>query len=316
MAAPEDARASGAAPPRAMLLPLIMLFAAGAAWGLHFSLAKIGAGGGVHPFGMLLWQTGGASVVVGCICAVRGRLGRLRRADFGFNMICGLSGIVVPSVAMFWVAPHLPAGVVAIMACLHVMATYGLSLAIGLERFDAVRCAGIGLGFVAVVLIIGPPESLPEPGMAGWVLLALVPPVGYAVNTVLVARHRPPGADSLALALGMMLGAFAIALPLALATGTVYMPGPPWDRVDAAVLGVPLVSGAALAFMFEIIRLTGPVFFSQVAYLVTASGVLWGMALFGERHGGLVWLALALMLAGIALVNARSGRVNGATSVK
>ena len=70
---------------------------------------------------------------------------------------------------------------------------------------------------------------------------------------------------------------------------------------------VPLVSGAALAFMFEIIRLAGPVFFAQVAYLVTASGVLWGMALFGERHSGLIWLALALMLAGIALVNPRSG---------
>ncbi|MCZ6859704.1 MAG: EamA/RhaT family transporter, partial [Alphaproteobacteria bacterium] len=46
-------------------------------------------------------------------------------------------------------------------------------------------------------------------------------------------------------------------------------------------------------------------FASQAAYAVTLAGVLWGMALFGERHSPWIWLSLALMLAGLALVTPR-----------
>ena len=51
----------------------------------------------------------------------------------------------------------------------------------------------------------------------------------------------------------------------------------------------------------------GSVFASQIAYLVTGFGVLWSMALLGERYSAWVWLAFALMLAGIALVQPRGG---------
>ncbi|MDK2775562.1 MAG: EamA/RhaT family transporter, partial [Tabrizicola sp.] len=44
------------------------------------------------------------------------------------------------------------------------------------------------------------------------------------------------------------------------------------------------------------------VFASQVAYFVTGSGVFWAMLLLGERFSTLVWVALVVMLAGVALV--------------
>ena len=52
----------------------------------------------------------------------------------------------------------------------------------------------------------------------------------------------------------------------------------------------------------------GSVFASQCAYLVTGSGVVWAMALLGERFQPVVWLALAMMLAGVALVQPRAAR--------
>ncbi len=55
----------------------------------------------------------------------------------------------------------------------------------------------------------------------------------------------------------------------------------------------------------------GSVFASQCAYLVTGSGVIWAMVLLGERFQPVVWLALAVMLAGVALVQPRPAR--GAT---
>jgi drug/metabolite transporter (DMT)-like permease len=44
------------------------------------------------------------------------------------------------------------------------------------------------------------------------------------------------------------------------------------------------------------------VFARQIAYLVTGFGVLWSMALLGERYSAWVWAAFGLMLAGVALV--------------
>ena len=62
---------------------------------------------------------------------------------------------------------------------------------------------------------------------------------------------------------------------------------------------------AADSLYIYLIGQAGPVFASQVAYAVTLAGVLWGMALFGERHSPWIWLSLALMLAGLALVTPR-----------
>jgi hypothetical protein len=42
--------------------------------------------------------------------------------------------------------------------------------------------------------------------------------------------------------------------------------------------------------------------------VVTGFGVVWSMALLGERYSGLVWAALGLMLVGLALVQPRRPR--------
>ncbi|MFQ5786257.1 MAG: EamA/RhaT family transporter, partial [Alphaproteobacteria bacterium] len=113
---------------------------------------------------------------------------------------------------------------------------------------------------------------------------------------------------------GMLMSAVALAAPLAVFSGGTYMIGAPWNAVDVAVLGLPTITGIAHIILFELIRVAGPVFFSQVGYLVTLAGVLWGMLLFGERHSPWIWAALALMFAGLALVNMRRGAAAPATN--
>jgi drug/metabolite transporter (DMT)-like permease len=58
---------------------------------------------------------------------------------------------------------------------------------------------------------------------------------------------------------------------------------------------------------FEVMRLAGPVFFSQTGFLVTLSGVFWGWFLFGETHSAYVWAAMAAIFLGLGLVT-RAGR--------
>jgi len=47
------------------------------------------------------------------------------------------------------------------------------------------------------------------------------------------------------------------------------------------------------------------VFAAQVSYLVTGFGVIWSMALLGERYSGWIWGAMAVMFIGLFLVQPR-----------
>ncbi len=303
-----DARARASAVGfRATLLPVGMLLILGTMWGGSFSLAKVATTAGIHPFGLLLWQSVGAATILLSFCALRRRLRAVRIAHVGYYTGCALLGIVAPSTAIYWAAAHVPAGVLAMLVTSVPMLTYALALATRVEVFDGRCVAGLALGFVAVLLIVGPRTSLPVPGMVGWVLIGLIAPLCYAGSNIFVARFRPAASESTALAAGMLTAAAVLATLLATATGTAHMVGPPWDAADMAVLGLPVITGVAHIFLFELIRIAGPVFFSQVGYVVTVAGVLWGMLLFGERHSPWIWLALVLMFAGVALVNMRRG---------
>lgn len=290
---------------RPAIYPLSMLLLLGAAWGLSFSLAKITTSAGLHPFGLLMWQAGGAAAITFSFCLARRKLWQFRWANLRYYAFCGINGIILPSGAIYWAAPHIPVGVMVILIATSTMMTYTLALFIRLERVSWPRVIGIVLGFVAVLLILGPRTSLPEPGMAGWALVGMIAPLCYAINPLFIDRFRPPHTDSHVLALGMALSAFVIIAPVALLGGMGHMPGPPWDRVDLSVFAIPLITGGAMLIVFELIRVSGPVYFSMVGYLVTVGGVLWGWWLFDERLGPFIWLALAFMLAGLALVNLR-----------
>ena len=287
------------------LFPLALLLLLGTGWGLSFSLAKIATNAGLHPFGLLMWQAGGAAAIALFFCLARRKLGQFRRANLPYYAFIGCMGIILPSGVIFWAAPHIPAGIQAILIATSTIVTYALALVIRLENFSWRRVLGIVLGFIAVLLILGPDASLPEPGMAGWALFGMIAPLCYSINPLVIDRFRPLRTDSHVLAFGMLLCTFIIITPVALVAGVEFMPGPPWDRVDLAVFGMPLITGGAMLIVFELIRVSGPVYFAMVGYPVTACGVLWGWYVFDERLGPYIWVALAFMLAALALVNLR-----------
>ena len=302
MTAPETARAAGM---RTALVPFALLVMLGVLWGLSFSLAKISTTAGVHPFGLTAWQCTGGALIVLAFGLGRRELPPVTRRHLGYYLGCAVLGIAVPSPVWFFAAPHLPAGIMSLLVATVPLMTYGFALCLAMERLRWYRVLGIALGFCAMLLILAPRASLPAPGMAGWVLFCMVAPLCYALSNIFMGRFRPDGASSLALAAGMLIAGIAMIVPLAWFTGTMHSLMPPWDAVDFAVAGQPAITGIAYILMFEVIRTSGPVFFSQVGYLVTAGGVLWGIALFGETHSPWIWAALALMFVGLGLLNLR-----------
>ena len=285
---------------RPALLALLLLL--GSIWGLTFSLAKIGAQGGIPAFGYGALVHGSIGILLLALAVSRGIRVPLDRRTLGFALVAGITNSALPTAIMLTAVRHLPAGIVAVVVTLAPLMTYALVLAIGLERPVVRRAIGTAIGLAGALLIVVPRASLPAPEMLPWVLFAMVMPAIYSASNVFVARARPAGADLVALAALTQACAGASMLATALVVGQVFVPGPPLDAAQLAVAIHALGGALAQLLFFEIIRIAGAVVLSQVAYVVTLTGLFWGWALFGERHSGWVWLATAVILAGVVLV--------------
>ncbi|MEL6196854.1 MAG: EamA family transporter, partial [Pseudomonadota bacterium] len=137
-----------------------------------------------------------------------------------------------------------------------------------------------------------------------FVLLPLVSATCYALENIVIAKFRPPGVDALQIGCGLLWAAVIMLAPIVLIGGFETMP----QRLDSATVQLFAVTVfniiAYLGFVW-LIGHGGPVFASQVGYIVTATGVLSGIIFLGERHGLTLWLAMALLFAGVALVSPR-----------
>lgn len=308
MAAPDttpETRLGGAR----LALALALLFGGGAIWGLSFSAAKLVTEAGAHPFGLSLVNGFFGAAILLPYCIVRRRLPPLRRDYLVFYVVAGLLGTALPSAVLYSAAPHLPAGVLAIVTALVPLMTYVFALGLRLERAEALRACGIVLGLLAILMIVLPEASLPHPAMAGWVLLALVVPASYSSEGLFIALRRPAGSDAIVLLCGMQLAGAAMLAPLVWATDGWVSLALPWGEIEWWIVALVVVNTVGYLMYIELVRIAGPVFAAQTGYLVTASGVLWGIAIFAERHSAWVWVALAVMFAGLFLVNPRANHL-------
>ena len=100
----------------------------------------------------------------------------------------------------------------------------------------------------------------------------------------------------------MLLFAALGLTPVVIATESFYVFQFPLGWIELAIGGQILIASLGYILFFEIIRLAGPVYFSQAGYLVTVSGLFYAMWLLGERYSVWVWAGAAVLLIGVALV--------------
>ena len=290
---------------RRLAIALVLLFAVGGIWGLTYSLAKLVTEAGAHPFGLTLLQGLIGAAIMLPYALLRGRRIVLDREHLVFYIVAGALGTALPSIVIYSAAPHIPAGILSILTTLVPLLTYSFALGLGIERFAGLRAFGIVLGLTALLMIIVPDASLPSPAMVGWVLFAILMPACYASENVFIAVRRPDGSDAGALLCGMLAAGAAMTLPLVWLTDTWTSLALPWGVTEWLILAMVAINVVAYLMFLELVRLTGPVFAAQAAYVVTVSGVFWAMVIFGETHSAWVWGAMLVMFGGLALVNPR-----------
>ena len=281
-----------------------LLIVAGFAWGATYSLAKIATEGDVHPVTLNFWQTSFGFVALLVYTWLRRRKLPTTRPHLQFYIIAGVLGTVVPGILYFIAARHLPAGILAITIATVPMLTLIVSRAFGIERISLSRLLGISLGAAGIFLILLPDTSLPNASAAPYVLLAVACAFCYAIENIYIDLRMPKG-EALTVLCGMLAVASLITAPIVIALDAIWWPRWPLGAVEWSIIGMALINAFAYGTFVHLVTTAGPVFASQTAYVVTLSGVAWGMIIFGESHSPWVIAASACMMVGLFLVRPR-----------
>jgi drug/metabolite transporter (DMT)-like permease len=289
--------------------PLVgALILIGISWSATIPLSKVAVSSGHAPLGITFWQQIVVAAVLGSILTVRGGISRRRfrvpldRNTLVYYAIIAALGTVIPNLFSYWTMTQLPAGIMAIIVASVPM--FALAIAVGarIEPFVARRAMGVCLGAAAVVLLVAPDASLPEPEKAVFVLVGLVAPFCYGMEGNYIARFAPPAGDPIVTLFGASIIGAVTTAPLALAAGVwVDMPGA-FAASERAIVVLSIFHAVAYTGYVWLVGKAGPVFSSQVAYVVTLSAMALSAIFLGEEYSIYAIAALALMVAGLMLV--------------
>ena len=298
-------RSAAQRPLRAALVYWCVLLASGLTWGVTFSLQIIAISDGAHPIGLNFWHSVAGLFFLAVALLVRRIRVPLTREHLVFYTVCGFFGTVLPGTLYFYAAKYVPAGILAITLATVTILTFALALVLRLERPSLSRALGLGLGITAILMIIAPEDGLPDARAAPWVLVAVICALSYAIENIYISLKRPEVGSAATILCGMMFTATLMTGIVALATDTLFMPALPFTKVEWAVLAMAAINVVCYAAFVFLVTAAGPVFASQMAYVVTLSGVAWGIVIFNEQHSAWIWASIVAMMIGLALVKPR-----------
>jgi drug/metabolite transporter (DMT)-like permease len=279
--------------------PLILLLAS--VWGASYLFIKVGVDGGFSPGALMCARAliAGA-VLLAYLLATIGRpaFSRLREA-WRQSLVLGFMNAAAPFWLVAWGETRIDSGLAGIA-----QATVPLfSVLIGLrflphERIGVARMAGVGLGLVGVVLIVG---GAPDGGawaVAG-TLAVILASVFYASAAIYGQLHLSKTVSGPVLATGNMLAAGVMLLPLAIISPPTSMPttGAITSLLLLALLGTAL----AQLILFRVIALFGARRLSLVTYLMPGFAIVYGALILDERVSSSALIGLALILVGVSL---------------
>jgi drug/metabolite transporter (DMT)-like permease len=287
------------------LLPYFLILTAGVVWGSTFSLAMIATADGTHPMALTTWHVILAALLFSIICLVS------KVPVFNFRrlpvyILIAAMGLVIPDLLYYFAAPHLNAGILSITVSTVPLFTYAIMWTMRFEALILKRTLGIVLGMIAILLLVLPDQGLGSTHANYWILAVVVCAVLYAIENVYIAKGIGDEMDIRELLSGSNIVAVIVLLPATAWMGVGVPVSWIFTSAGLAITAIAVFSTVAYLMFFYTIKTAGPVFASQCAYIVTISGVLWGIIIFAETHTVWVWLSVLVMMAGLALVTPMS----------
>ena len=280
----------------------LILIILGLGWGLSFTLGKIAITAGGTPIGLTFWQSLFSGLIL--LAYVFFRHGKIIIPKIMFLPIVIITflSVVIPNIIFYACIEHLDAGVLSISVSVIPLFTYLIAMGLRMDRFKIRRVLGLITGFCALLILILPENSLPDKRDIPWVLLALNCALCYALENIYIDRLALQNFGPIRLVCAVSFVSAIITFLLSLVMDQFFMLQPTNLYLFISTIGLGFISATAYSIFIYLIGRAGSVFSSQVGYLVTFFGVVWGIIILGESHSVFVWLSLAMIMLGIFLV--------------
>lgn len=259
------------------------------------------------PVTVVAWRVGLAALALWVFVAISGRpLPAARSAWIAF-LGMGLLNNAIPFTLIAWGQQTISSGLASIFnATTPFFTVIVASIFLADERLTAKKLAGVGVGLCGVVFLVGP-DALG--GLSGDVLAQcaiLAGACSYAFAGVFGRRFQRMGVDPVVTAAGQVSASTLILLPIALIMegGAAFsLPSAP---VALSIAGLALVSTAcAYVIYFTLLSRAGATNLLLVTFLIPVTAVVLGAAVLGETIGGTQVAGMAVIAAGLALIDGR-----------
>jgi drug/metabolite transporter (DMT)-like permease len=287
-----------------------MLLALSVLWGGSFFFTGV-ALAELPPFTIVVLRVGLAALILNlAICAVGLRMprdGRTWRAFFAM----GLLNNVLPFCLIVWGQTQIMSGLAAILNATTPLWTVIVAhLLTPDEKMTGRRFIGVIVGFVGVIVMIGPDALAGFSTNVVAQLAVLAAGVSYAFAGVYGRRFRRMGTAPMLTATGQVTASTIMLLPVALIVDHPWTLPAPTLPTWGAVLGIASLSTAlAYVLYFRILATAGATNLLLVTFLIPVSAILLGSLVLGERLGLTHLLGMALIGAGLAAIDGRLMRL-------
>ena len=282
-------------------------------WGLLFTLAALWGGSFIfnemaleelRPFTLVAGRVGlGGLLLLGVVTLSGHKMPKSWRM-WGAFAVMGALNNVLPFSMIVWGQQYIEGGLAAILnSTTPLFSIILMHFVSGGERITVNRLAGIGLGIVGVVVLIGP-ETLAGLSSQGMGQLAILgASLSYACSAIYGRRFR--GLSPLVSSAGMLVSSTVMIIPLALLIER------PWEMhfgpsVVGAVIGLAVLSTmVAYLIYFRLLSTAGPTNLLLVTLLVPISALTLGGLFLGERLSGLMLVGMLLIFSGLISIDGR-----------
>lgn len=279
------------------LLDALILLLLAALWGGSFLFMRIAAPV-LGPVWLIELRVAITAVLLVPLVLKLG-LRRELQAHWRSMLLVGGLGSAAPFILIAFASLFLPAGFTSILNATTPLFGAVVAAIWFREKLTRSQLAGLALGFVGVVILVGPRVTV-----SAAVLMAvgagLSAALMYAIATPYAAK-KLSGVQPLANAAGSQLGAAVWLIPALPFTVPTQRPS---VAVIASVIGLAALSTAlAYILFFRLLQSIGSTRVLTVTYLIPVFAIAWGALLLGEAITASMLGGGALVLLSVAIAN-------------
>lgn len=219
----------------------------------------------------------------------------------------GILNNVVPFSLILWGQTQIGSGLASILnATTPIFTVLAAHVLTDDEKLTPARIGGVLFGIAGVAVLAGPAALAGLDGPLPAQLACLGGALSYAFASIFGKRFRALGVPPLATAAGQLTASGVLLLPMGVIADRPWQLAAPGTAAILAVVGLAVFSSAlAYVLFFRILATAGATNLVLVTLLIPASAMLLGALILGETPQPRDLAGLALIAAGLAIIDGR-----------